>query len=118
MCKKMVRGRSILAGIVGIVCAIAVLGFIALSQSVPTFGPASNLGNLVSESSSSSQALSTQTTETHSSSNLFGSESPFLGSQSGQTIDNPMAMSAIALLGGISLLVSLGVAFLISRRLG
>ncbi len=104
----MVQGRSIMAGTVGVVCAIAVLGFIALSQSGTTSNGGSSLNQV-------GEFAGVQNT-THSSS-AFGNAAS-LAPESPQSVENPRAISSVALLGGVSLLVGLGVAVFVSRRLG
>lgn len=108
----MVEGRSLVAGILGIVCAIAVLGFMGL-QAGPIAGPA--LANQAAVTSST-QVQSNQSVVPGPpySANPQGVQIP--SPSSAQSIESPNAIFGAAFLGAISLAISLCVAFLVARR--
>ena len=112
----MIQERSVVAGILGTVCAIAVLGLIGLSQSGSIAGLA--LVNQVA-ASSSTQGQSSQGLYPSASSNTSNMhEAQIPGPSSTQSIESPNAMFGVAILGAISLAVGLGAAFVVSRRAG
>ena len=93
----------LLAGLVGVLCASAVLGLTLVSQGGQ--GSATNAGTaeLVTQSPQSLNAAS-------SVANSFGLAS------SSQSIADPSAILAVSVIGVIALVVALGTAFVISRR--
>jgi hypothetical protein len=108
----MIQGRRVLAGIVGVVCAIAVLSFMALLQAAPVLyntnsgtyaGP--DLESVISHNNTSRSP------------SLRSSYPPSIGPVASQAIDSPAAIASVALLAGISILVSAGLAVIVSRRL-
>lgn len=106
----MVEQRTVLAGILGIVCAFAVLVFMGFSQS-----------SLILGSSMNGLAVPSATTQTVTQSSTgtpytYEQKLPTLGPSSSQSIESPYAISSAALLGVISLFVGLAAAFVISRR--
>lgn len=169
----MIQGRNVMAGVLGVVCAITILGLIGLSQGAvfsPNFAsstipslinanvtatitvssstpmiatvntnhpPASAVTSETSGAQNSTQSVSSFTyTQSAASRTKTGysstaivppptagvSSSPAfqklgLGSNSSQMIQNPAALLEAALLGGISIVLALGVFFIISRRI-
>lgn len=109
----MVEGKSLVSGILGIVCAIAVLGLMGLPQAGPIAGPA--LANQAAVTSIT-QTQSNQSIVPGSSfnANLQGAQIP--SPSSPQSIESPNAIFGAAFLAAISIAISLGAAFLVSRR--
>jgi hypothetical protein len=113
----MVHGRSVVAGVLGIVFAIAVLGFMSLSQFGLTLTPSMNFGaNPSAAIVTSTQGQSNQSAFTASSSSIFPYGAIAPGPRSSQSIESPNAVFGAALLGVISLVVGLAAAFVVSRR--
>ncbi|MDH2900300.1 MAG: hypothetical protein PXY39_04965 [archaeon] len=109
----MVEGKSLVAGILGIVCAIAVLGFMGLPQAGPIAGPA--LANQAAVTSSAqTQSRQSVVPGPSYSANPQGAQIP--NPSSAQSIESPNAIFGAAFLGAISLAISLCAAFLVSRR--
>jgi hypothetical protein len=107
--------RAILAGILGMVSALLVLGLVGLSQSTPTFAPAALNSNFASSSVASQGENNHSITSSQTvSPNL--PEGARLNPESSQSIQSPMAFIGIIVLGGISLVVGAAAAFLISRK--
>lgn len=128
----MVQGRSIIAGIFGVICAIAILGLLGLTQAGAVFNPSALVSHSLVPSQSSSSlnsavVSSTTGTSSNNTATSQGTASPsyFYGMaglsplrDSQQTIGSfPSTASSVLLLGVISLIVSLGVVFGVSRRL-
>lgn len=106
----MVQGRSLLAGIVGIGCAIAVLTLMALSQAgLATYNTSSGTSSVPAEN------LIGQNNTTPSLGASFGAS---FAPASPQAVDSPTAIFSVALLAGIAILISAGTALIVSRRLG
>jgi hypothetical protein len=117
----------VIAGILGVICAITILGLAAIAQGGGTFAPALNAAITPSATSSSASpssqgeyaiATSSSTTNSRASPGVFGSLVPAgPSSNSAQTIGSPsLPIGNVVLLGIVSLIVSLGVVFAVSRR--
>ena len=112
----MVQRKSLFAGVLGVICALGVFGSIVFSQAT-LFGPTLTPSAVVPFSGSS-----TVNNQSVVPANNLGVEyGPVgLGPNSPQTISNlgsPSLQISIAILGILALAVSVGAAFVISRRM-
>lgn len=119
----MVQGRSVIAGVLGVICAVAILALLTLTQVGAVFGPAIAMVPSNSSTASAAEAIvssnnssATYAKVTPSVPNLMARIGPSPSSE--QTIGSPsLSISNILLLGVVSLVISLGVVFVVSRRL-
>lgn len=114
----MVQKRNVLAAASGMLCAASILGLIVLAQTgvlmAPATTPATNLASNVFVATASS----TQTGFYANGQALFNMVLGRPAAASSQTIENPSTTPTIVVILGISsLIVGLGAAFVISRRL-
>jgi hypothetical protein len=126
----MVQGKSVVAGVFGVICAVAILGLMVLvqgggilfspslvaSNNTPSASPSSSGGQYVMETNNNSASNSNESPGASSFGTSLGPAGP--SSNSAQTIGSPiLSVGNIVLLGIVSLIVSLGVVLVISRRL-
>jgi hypothetical protein len=114
----MIQKRSLAAGLIGVVCAVAVLGSLSLFQFGTLYAPAAPANYNVAEPRSATQTQGNQSIVPGSNYGNNQNVGPVLSPLASQSIENPNSLIGVALLGAISLAIGIGMSFVISRRLG